>query len=118
MEENAAQAYATHEIDPWRVLIALAPVVAVGAFACAIHVEAPAQHQGAVQVLRLASWVVTVIALAWFFVVAMMGRGPRTMVGPELRMFVERNSRMPCVANAYSAVSAAATFAVAFTLAR
>ena len=116
MEERPDQTDANHDIDPWRVVIALAPLVAVAALAGGLNVEANAEHQSTVEVLRAASWVATAVALVWFCIVAMMGGGRRTKVGLELRMFVERNSRMPYVANAYGAVSAAVTFAVACAL--
>ena len=81
-----------------------------------VNIETDAEYQSAVGALRAASWGVSALALGWFLVIAMMGGGPRTKVGLELRMFVERNSRMPYVANAYSAVSAATTFALASAL--
>ena len=118
MEERPNQSKAQYHIDPWRVVIALAPLVAVAAFACGINIEAPAQHQGAIQVLRIASWVATVVTLAWLWLVAMMDGAQRTSVVLELRLFVERNSRMPYAANAYSAVSAAITFAATFAMVR
>ena len=92
--------------------------IAVAAFVGGINIDTPAEHQGAVEVLRAASWVATVVTLVWFCVVAMMGGGPRTKVGLELRMFVERTSRMPYVANAYSAASAAVTLMIAFAMVR
>ena len=118
MEENQGQACTKHDIDPWRVVIALAPFVAVAALASGVNIEADAEHQSAVEVLRATSWVATAVALVWFCVVAMMGGGPRTKVGLELRMFVERNSRVPYVANAYSAGSAAVTLTIAFPMVR
>ena len=118
MEDRAEQTDANHDINPWRVVIALAPLVVVAALAGGLNVEAAAEHQGAVEVLRAASWVATGVALVWFCVVAMMGGGPRTKVGLELRMFVERNSRMPYVANAYSAASTAITLMIGFAMVR
>ena len=118
MEEKPDQSDAKHDIDPWRVGIALAPLVAVAALAGGLNVEADAEHQSTVEVLRAASWVATAVALVWLCVVAMMGGGPRTKVGLELRMFVERNTRMPYVANAYSGASGAVTLMIAFAMVR
>ena len=92
MEERPNQTDANHDIDPWRVGITLAPLVAVAALAVRVNIEAPAEHQRAVDAIRAASWVATGVTLVWFCVVAMMGGEPRTKVGLELRMFVERNS--------------------------
>ena len=118
MEERPNQTDANHDIDPWRVGIALAPLVAVAALAVGVNIEAPAEHQRAVDAMRAASWVATAVALVSFCVVAMMGGEPRTKVGLELRMFVERNTRMPYVANAYSAASAAVTLMIGFAMVR
>ena len=118
VEENGEHADARHEIDPWRIVVAAAPLVAVAALAGGVNVEARAEHESAIEVLRAASWVAAAFAFAWFCIVAMMGGGPSTKVLFELRMLIERNSRMPYAANAHSALSAAVTLAVVLAMLR
>ena len=65
MEERPDQTDANHDIDPWRVVIALAPLVAVAALAGGVTTEAGAEYQKAAEVLRAASWVATAVALVW-----------------------------------------------------
>ena len=70
VEENDEQTYAKHDIDPWRAVIAAAPLVAIAALAVGLNGEARAEHESAIEVLRGAGWVATVVALAWFCIVA------------------------------------------------
>ena len=71
-----------------------------------------------VEILRAASWAIASVAVAWFWIVAMMGGGPRTSTPFELRMIFERNSRMPYAANPHSALSAAVWLVAAVSMVR
>ena len=102
MKENAEDPNAKHPIARWRVVVATAAVVAVGAVASGVRIDAGAALQSEVEMLRAASWVIATFAFVWFCVVAMMGGGRRTSTPFELRMIFERNSRMPYAANAHS----------------
>ena len=116
MQDRAKQTDTNHDINPVRVVIAAAPFVALIALTLGVNIEAQAEYERTVEVLRATSWAAATLAFVWICVIAMMGGGPRTKVGLELRMFVERNSRMPYVANAYSAVSAAVTLTTGFAM--
>ena len=118
MKKSAEKPNAKHPIALWRVVVTTAAFVAVGTVASGVSVDAGAALRSELEILRSASWAIASVAVAWFWIVAMMGGGPRTSTSFELRMIFERKSRMPYAANAQSALSAAVWLVAAVSMVR
>ena len=85
---------AKHGIARWRVVVAAAPFVTIVALACGVKVDADAISTHTLEVIRTANWIMTAVATLWFGIIATAGRMLRTENAFEVRMLVERDSRM------------------------
>ena len=86
--------------------------------ACGVTIDADAINGNALETIRTASWVIASVASLWCGIVTMVGRRPGTESPFELRMLVERNSRMGYAANAQSMVCATVTLAIVVAMLR
>ena len=67
--------------------------------ACGVTIDADAINGNALETIRTASWVIASVASLWCGIVTMVERRPGTENPFELRMLIERNSRMGYAAN-------------------